>query len=87
MRMSGLAFSLSIKVISHLVVDRKPTESPIFESFLRILKVLFRLELSSQMQDFVKKDFFRAFPTEALPWPAVKKRGNAIDIVLCNVGK
>ncbi len=39
--MNIVHFGLSIKVTPASKVGRKPTISPIFESFFRILKVLF----------------------------------------------
>ena len=47
----------------------------------------FLLELSSQVQRFFEKNFFRRPPAQRFTWAPVQKRSDGIHIRLSNLGK
>lgn len=53
---------------------------------LRDTVVIFQLELSSQMQRLIKKDFMRCFPTQAFARSGVKFFDERCDIVVRTQG-
>ena len=61
----------------------------IFKSYNEAMPVAdyFYLGLSSQVQRFMKKNFFRSFPSKAFAWTAIQHFCDSLNIFLCYLCK